>query len=324
MTTALRKMKSEDKVEWKFGLQTSFDYDQIFNFLKRNFPTEGFLQESLGNSTYLFVSSRFLGATAPSLLSFSASFDWGWKVAHTKKPITWCATETAWNTPEEFDKRTEKKKKAIWNLPNFSTIPRSVWNFFPDPSGLRIAGLPGWQAAGRGLPSPLNWWIPRPHRPGASQSTGARKGTKGKRKSPRTLSLNKSPPKFVPIELLCKHVTNPLKPATNCLCPPINLCSSWGSRLFLSRHRCVGCGRSPGWVSNKGPFFVWVVSSWKPSLFPLGDSDIGQNKNNTTFFPSDWFSNGIWLLPASKMWSEVLMERFEEVFLHLRQSHKKS
>ena len=49
-------MKSENKVEWKFGLQTSFDYDQIFNFLRRNFPTEGFLQESLGKSTYLFVS----------------------------------------------------------------------------------------------------------------------------------------------------------------------------------------------------------------------------------------------------------------------------
>ena len=32
--------------------------------------------------------------------------------------------------------------------------------------------------------------------------------------------LEKSPRKFVPIKLLCKHVTNPLKPATNRLCIP--------------------------------------------------------------------------------------------------------
>lgn len=107
----------------------------------------------------------------------------GWKVAHTQKiPLLGSATETAWNTPKEFDKRTEKKKKAIWNLPKL---------------------------------------------------------------------------------------------------------------FFNNSKECLELSPRPDW-----------------------------SKNNTTFSPSDWFSNGIWLLPARKIWREVLMERFE-VFLHLRQSHKK-
>ena len=45
-----------------------------------------------------------------------------------------------------------------------------------------------------------------------------RESIRGKLKSPQTPKFEKSPQKFGPIKLLCKHVTNLLKPATNCLC----------------------------------------------------------------------------------------------------------
>ena len=58
---------------------------------------------------------------------------------------------------------------------------------------------------------PGNGKIPYPHQVTWSQPINMRPVRKGELKSP---------PKFVPIKVLCKHVTNPLKPATNRLCMP--------------------------------------------------------------------------------------------------------
>ena len=76
------------------------------------------------------------------------------------------------------------------------------------------------------------------------------------------------------MKLLCKLVTNPLKP-TACA-HPINLCNSLGSGLS-DLHHCVGCSRGP-WLESvtNFPFFP-VALSWRPSLFPLGASDIRHN-----------------------------------------------
>ena len=51
-------------------------------------------------------------------------------------------------------------------------------------------------------------------------------------KAHERLSLNKIPRKFVPIELPCQHVTNPLKPATNCLCSPYKFMEQLGLGAF--------------------------------------------------------------------------------------------
>ena len=80
--------------------------------------------------------------------------------------------------------------------------------------------------------------------------------------------------KFWPMKLLCKLVTNTLKPMV--CAHPINLCNSLGSGLS-DLHHCVGCGRGP-WLESVINFpFLPVALSWRPSLFPLGDSDIGHN-----------------------------------------------
>ena len=135
MTTDLKNMKSENKVEWEFGLQTLFDYDQTFTFLKRNFPMEGFLQESLGKALIPLPPKGFLTLPlhpAPwvSLLPLTG----GCKVAHTQISLLGGATETAWSTPKESLIRKQKRKKKQYEIsPNyFSTIPRCAWNFFPD------------------------------------------------------------------------------------------------------------------------------------------------------------------------------------------------
>ena len=57
---------------------------------------------------------------------------------------------------------------------------------------------------------------------------------------------------------------------------PINLCNSLGSGLS-DLHHCFGCSRGP-WLESVINFpFLPVALSWRPSLFPLGDSDIGHN-----------------------------------------------
>ena len=82
------------------------------------------------------------------------------------------------------------------------------------------------------------------------------------------------------MKLLCKLVTNLLKTAA--CAHPINLCNSLGSGLS-DLHHCDGCGRGPWleWVINVP--FLPVALSWRPSLFPLGDSDIGHNKYQCCF-----------------------------------------
>ena len=75
------------------------------------------------------------------------------------------------------------------------------------------------------LDFPQNGKIPYPHQATWSQPINMRPVRKresigGKMKSPQTPKFEKSLRKFGPIKLLCKHVTNPLKPATNCLCSP--------------------------------------------------------------------------------------------------------
>ena len=78
------------------------------------------------------------------------------------------------------------------------------------------------------------------------------------------------------MKLLCKLVTNPLKP-TACT-HPINLCNSLGSGLS-DLHHCIACGRGP-WLKPVINFpFLPVALSWRPSLFLLGDSDIGHNRH---------------------------------------------
>ena len=138
-----------------------------------------------------------------------------------------------------------------------------------------LPGLAGGPDLGFGFP--WNGGIPHPHQAAWSQPINrCPKGNKGNMresgKARECLSLNKSPWKFVPIKLLCKHVTNLLKPATNCLCSP-----SWGSGL--SDPAALHWMQQEPWLESVINFpFLRVALSWKPSLFPLGDSDIGQNR----------------------------------------------
>ena len=83
------------------------------------------------------------------------------------------------------------------------------------------------------------------------------------------------------MKLLCKLVTNPLKP-TVCA-HPINLCKSLGLGLS-DLHHCIGCGRGPGLESVINFPFLPVALSCRPSLFPLRDSDIGHNKSKILKF----------------------------------------
>ena len=104
----------------------------------------------------------------------------------------------------------------------------------------RIAGRCGAARAGRrrdlGFGFAWNGGIPCPHQVTWSQPIDMclarkREPIRGKLKSPQTPKFEKSPGRFGPIRLLCKQVTNPLKPATNCLCTPYKLGNSLGSAL---------------------------------------------------------------------------------------------
>ena len=111
-----------------------------------------------------------------------------------------------------------------------------------------------------GFSFPWNGGIPRPHQVTWSQPINMRLARKrepirGKLKSPRTPEFEKSPQRFGPIRLLCKHVTNPLKPATNCLCTPYKLGNSLGSALSHPYHCAGHAVGALTRVSNKLPFF---------------------------------------------------------------------
>ena len=97
-----------------------------------------------------------------------------------------------------------------------------------------LLGLAGSPDLGFGFP--WNGGIPHPHQVTWSQPINMRlarkrEPTRGKLKSLQTPKFEKSLRRFGPIRLLCKHVTNPLKPATNCLCTPYKLGNSLGSGL---------------------------------------------------------------------------------------------
>ena len=98
-------------------------------------------------------------------------------------------------------------------------------------------GLPGLAGSpDLGFRFPWSGGIPYPHQVIWSQPMNMRLAKKrepirGKLKSPRTPKFEKSPRRFGPIRLLCKHVTNPLKPATNCLCTRYKLGNSLGSAV---------------------------------------------------------------------------------------------
>ena len=117
----------------------------------------------------------------------------------------------------------------ISNEAKFLTLADEFCFFFLDSSSFTkhiIVRLPG----PTGCPDlsfsfPWNGKIPHPRQAAWSQPINrCPKGNKGNmwesRKARERLSLNKSPWNFVPIKLLCRHATNPLKPATNCLCSP--------------------------------------------------------------------------------------------------------
>ena len=100
-----------------------------------------------------------------------------------------------------------------------------------------VVGLPGLAGGPHlGFGFPRNGGIPRPHQVTWSQPINMclarkREPIRGKLKSPQMPKFEKSPRRFGPKRLLCKHVTNPLKPATNCLCTPYKLGNSLGSAL---------------------------------------------------------------------------------------------
>ena len=68
---------------------------------------------------------------------------------------------------------------------------------------------------------PRNGKIPYPHHVTWSQPINMRPvRNQGRAEKPANAQVWKKPWKFVPIKLLCKHVTNLLKPATDRLCIP--------------------------------------------------------------------------------------------------------
>ena len=82
-----------------------------------------------------------------------------------------------------------------------------------------------------------------------------REPIRGKLKSLLMPKFEKSLRRFGPIRLLCKHVTNLLKPATNCLCTTYKLGNSLGSALSDPIPLRWTHGGALTQVSNKLPFF---------------------------------------------------------------------
>ena len=80
-----------------------------------------------------------------------------------------------------------------------------------------------------------------------------------------------------PMKFLCKLVTNPLKSTTKGVCSPYKFVQHLGLGALWPRTTALDAAGALTRVSNKLPV-LRVVLSWRPSLFPLGDSDIGHNK----------------------------------------------
>ena len=79
---------------------------------------------------------------------------------------------------------------------------------------------------------PRNGKIPYPHQATWGQPINMRLvRNKGKAEKPGMPKFEKGPRKFVPIELLCKYVTNTFKPAPTAYAYPINLVNSLSAGL---------------------------------------------------------------------------------------------
>ena len=120
------------------------------------------------------------------------------------------------------------------NLKLASEVEGSITLNLWDLVSVGLPGLEGGPDLGFGFP--WNGGISRPHQVTWSQPINMRLARKrepirGKLKSPLTPKFEKSLRRFGPIRLLCKHVTNLLKPATNCLYTPYKLGNSLGSVL---------------------------------------------------------------------------------------------
>ena len=124
--------------------------------------------------------------------------------------------------------------------------------------GVGLPGLAG--GPDLGFSFPWNGGIPCPHQVTWSQPINMhlarkREPIRGKLKSPWTPKFEKSLQRFGPIRLLCKHVTDTLKPATNCLRTPYKLGNSLGSALSDPVPLALDTRREP-----------WLESAIKTSL----------------------------------------------------------
>ena len=139
----------------------------------------------------------------------------------TQHPCRYTSSHKLWNT---LAKEEWKYKKIIYKISNSVFIiciqksPPKLWpipNFYCGAAGAGRQPGPGFQF-------PVKWWDSAPPSGNLEPANQYRPSKKQREswKARRRLSLNKSLQKFVPIKLLCKHVTNPLKPATNRLCIP--------------------------------------------------------------------------------------------------------
>ena len=148
------------------------------------------------------------------------------------------------------------------------------WNFIFHISIRKLIPDSNCGAAGAGrqpgpeFQFPLKWWDSLPSSgclEPANQQVPKReqKEHEGKRKSPRMPKLEQNPKfkqkpakvctnkialqKFVTIKLLCKRVTNLLKPGTNCLCSPYKFMLTAGALgFFWPCTTALAAAESPG------------------------------------------------------------------------------
>ena len=78
------------------------------------------------------------------------------------------------------------------------------------------------------------------------------------------------------------------------MCSPYKFVQQLGLGALWPRTTALDAAGALTWVSNKLPF-LRVASSWSPSLFPLGDSDIGHNTFDKVSMLSVSWSKLAWL-----------------------------
>ena len=174
-----------------------------------------------------------------------------------------------------------------------------------------LSGLAGGPDLGFGFP--WNGGIPRPHQ----QAPKREQRESGKACKP--LSLNKSPRNFVPIELLCKHVTNQLKPATNCLCSPYKFMHQLGLvGFFWPGTTALVAAEALARVSNKLPFFCELHCLGSLLSFRLGIRTSG-------------ITDGLWIRCRAQelcsswqfdSWSFSFLLEDQEIMAHISGNHQ--